>query len=157
ATFPRSINPAGEITGLYFEPVGIFRAMHGFVRDGRGAITSFDVPGPIPGSTGGADPWSINPAGEITGSYHSCGGSKHGFVRDRRGTFTTFAPPGEIGPVSINPAGEITGSYVGAGPNQGFVRDRGGTFTTFDVPGSFETFPRSINPAGEITGSYSSF
>src|SRR2546422_6095986 len=43
ATFAvRSINPAGEITGSYLAlDSGLF-AVHGFVRDGRGTITSFD-------------------------------------------------------------------------------------------------------------------
>src|SRR5436189_942995 len=59
-TVPTSINPAGEITGLYHDSGGTF---HGFVRDGRGTITSFAPPGSIV-----TEPTSINPAGEITGS-----------------------------------------------------------------------------------------
>src|SRR5205809_5858727 len=103
-TFPTSINPAGEITGLYSDSS---LHGHGFVRDGRGAITSFDVPG----STG-TSPISINPAGEITGVYLDST-RQHGFVRDRRGTFTSFDLPASFAtfPRSINPAGEITGSY----------------------------------------------
>ena len=73
-TFPASINPAGEITGIYFDS-GF--TLHGFVRDGRGTITSFDVPASI-----GTAPRSINPAGEITGTYLDSGGV-HGFVRRR--------------------------------------------------------------------------
>src|SRR5207245_1140080 len=83
-TFPTSINPAGVITGSYFDSVGF----HGFVRDARGAITSFDPPGSIR-----TNPASINPAGEITGRYGDSGGV-HGFVRDRRGVITSFDPPG---------------------------------------------------------------
>ena len=84
-------------------------------------ITSFDVPG----STGTL-PASINPAGEITGSYEDSGGM-HGFVRDSRGTITSFDPPGSFGtsPTSINPAGEITGGYFDSGGTvHGFVRSR---------------------------------
>ena len=73
STSPTSINPAGEITGVYGDSTG----PHGFVRDGRGAITSFDPPGSI-----ATRPTSINPAGEITGSYFD-GGTSHGFVRGR--------------------------------------------------------------------------
>ena len=73
-TFPTSINPAGEITGLYSDSS---LHGHGFVRDGRGTFTSFDPPG----STG-TYPWSINPAGEITGYYFDSAGM-HGFVRGR--------------------------------------------------------------------------
>src|SRR5438093_720535 len=69
---PTSINPAGEITGCW--------GFHGFVRlrDGRGTITTFNVPGAF-----STVPMSINPAGEITGFYgNSAVGTVHGFVRD---------------------------------------------------------------------------
>src|SRR5206468_1142358 len=70
-TFPASINPADDITGIYLDS-GF--TLHGCVRDGGGTITSFDPPG----STGirftfGTQPRSINPAGEITGSYFDSG------------------------------------------------------------------------------------
>src|SRR5436189_4396726 len=72
-------------------------------------ITSFDVPG----STGTL-PASINPAGEITGSYEDSGGM-HGFVRDSRGTITSFDASSSrsvtTSAVTINPRGDITGSY----------------------------------------------
>ena len=115
--FPTSINPAGDITGSYFDSTG----GHGFIRDRQGTITTFDAPG----STG-TSPTSINPAGEITGIYGDSGGG-HGFIRDARGTITSFDPPGSTGtfPASINPAGDITGSYFDStGTVHGFVRSR---------------------------------
>jgi len=77
ATFPTSINPAGVITGSYFDSGSI---MHRFVRDASGAFTSFDPPGSF-----STDPTSINPAGEITGFYHDFFDARvaHGFVRSR--------------------------------------------------------------------------
>jgi hypothetical protein len=69
-TFPRSINPKGEVTGYYFAS----NTYHGFVRDSDGTITMFDA------SAGATMPVSINPGGEITGSYQNASGL-HGFVR----------------------------------------------------------------------------
>ncbi len=127
ATFPTSINPAGVITGSYFDSGSI---MHRFVRDASGAITSFDPPGSsfIPTSTI-SSPTSINPAGEITGSYTDSSLQERGFVRDASGAFTSFDPPGSFStdPTSINPAGEITGFYhdfFDARVAHGFVRSR---------------------------------
>src|SRR5439155_26413134 len=77
-TFPTSINPTGEITGRYFGTNGIRTANHGFVRDRRGTITSFDPPGSL-----ATFATSINPAGEITGYYRDSTGTAHGFVRGR--------------------------------------------------------------------------
>jgi hypothetical protein len=70
-TVPVSINPAGTITGYYFEGF----ANHGFLRAPDGTITTFDPPG-----SGATLPFSINSAGAITGYY----------------AITTFDPPGAI-------------------------------------------------------------
>src|SRR5437667_5469259 len=84
-TLPLSINPRGEITGYYNDSGGV---QHGFVRDGRGTFTSFDVvsTATFPGSIG-TFPRSINPAGEITGQYNDgvFRSPPHGFVRDQCG------------------------------------------------------------------------
>ena len=55
ATFPQSINPAGAITGVYYDPSLV---QHGFVRVPDGTFTSFDPPGLLTTTTSG-----INPAG----------------------------------------------------------------------------------------------
>jgi hypothetical protein len=82
--------------------------LHGFLRTPDGTITTFDVPGAA-GTRGN----SINPAGEITGTYFDESFVTHGFLRARDGTFTTFDPPGSLTttPSGINPAGAITGYY----------------------------------------------
>ena len=80
ATFPQSINPAGEILGSYLDASGV---RHGFVRDNKGNITSFDRTGSI-----ATIPESINPAGEIPGFYLDASGVFHGFVRDNKGNIT---------------------------------------------------------------------
>jgi hypothetical protein len=98
-TYPASINPAGVITGYYYDADLV---PHGFLRSHDGTITTFDVPGGI-----FTVPTSINPAGEIMGHYFAATGGLHGFLRVRDGTFTTFDPAGggDTVPASINPAG----------------------------------------------------
>jgi hypothetical protein len=171
------INPAGVITGSYFDG----NSFHGFLRTPGGSFTTFD-PGPIPNpplaSITITFPQAINPAGEITGTYTDANGS-HIFLRAQNGTITTFdppvppAPPGGTvtGPsfgqpyknplMGINPAGVFTGWYNvsvtdsmgnSTGFTHSFVR-AGKTITTFDQ-GSQYTTASGINPAGVITGSY---
>ena len=128
------------------------------MRDKDGTITSFDAD---PKNLHGISPTSINPSGEITGSFFAVGGPhgllSHGFVRATDGTITIFdADPPVFGTYSqsINPSGEITGYFFTADIKQrGFVRAADGTITTFDVGSiSTGTNPISINPAGTITG-----
>src|ERR1700747_3406633 len=69
-----SINPAGAITGYYFEG----NNSHGFLRARGGTFTTFDGPGAA--FTLGT---SINPAGAITGSYFDASSVQHGFLRSR--------------------------------------------------------------------------
>jgi hypothetical protein len=49
------------------------------VRDKDGTITSFDVLG---AGSNGTFPASINPRGEITGSYSDASNVSHGFLRE---------------------------------------------------------------------------
>ena len=162
-TFPLSINPAGTITGNYSDDSCV---SHGFVREPNGRITTFDNPDPgtppfqtIPDLI----PYSINPAGTITGNYiNARTAASHGFLRAPDGTVTTFEAPGAgtssfegTYPISINPAGVITGVYVdNSSMTHGFVREPNGSITTFDAPGAFYTYASSINSAGTITGYY---
>jgi len=146
-TFAQAINPSGEIVG-YSKGEG-----QSFLRAVDGTFTLFVVPGSVAGYT----QQSINPKGEITGSYNDASGNTHGFLRAVDGSFATFDAPGPNGtyPQSINPRGEITGVYYDASNAQhGFVRDKDGTVTTFNPPGSTSTSPQSISPKGKITGSY---
>src|SRR5215471_11133919 len=63
---PQLINPNGAITGYYVDSVG---ALHGFVRDENGVLTTFDVPGAGTGPGQGTQSFAIRPSGEITGFY----------------------------------------------------------------------------------------
>jgi len=145
------INPAGAITGTYFDASGV---QHGFLRAPDGTFTTFDVPGDV----NGIDPQGINAAGAITGFYFDASGAVHGFLRAPDGTFTTFDVPGAVGLTAaegINLGGTIAGFYADASfVFHGFLRAPDGTITTIDPPGSAATFPAVINPAGVITGDY---
>ena len=86
-------------------------------------------------------PFSINPAGAITGDYLDANYYGHGFLRARDGTLTTFDDPGgnDTTAVGINPAGTIAGVFHNYDVNfvgHGFLRTHDGTFTNFDVPGN---------------------
>ena len=76
ATFPQSINPAGEIAGYYVDASFVW---HGFLRAPDGTFTTFDAPGAVFGTFA----VSINPAGAITGFYVDASGVAHGFLRSR--------------------------------------------------------------------------
>jgi len=132
---------AGLITGTYCDAV----ACHGFLRDRDGTITTFYAPGAGTSGFAGTFPFSINPAGTITGRYYDASFASHGFVRARDGAIITFDAPGAVSgvefqgtsPFGVNPAGEITGYYQDMNlATHGFVRARDGTITTFDVPGA---------------------
>jgi len=143
-----SINPAGLITGYFFEG----NNSHGFVRSREGTFTIFNGP-----EATFTLPESINPQGAITGYYITASFGQHGFLRAPDGTLTTFDPPGSTatGPASINPAGAITGYYIDASfALHGFLRSPDGRFTTFDGPGSTFTLAVGINPEGAIAGYY---
>lgn len=153
---PTSINPAGLITGYYYQPSDNVN-YHGFLRTRDGTITMFDAPGSAPGP--GTFPTSISPAGEITGYYvYSAVFRPHGFLRTPDGTITTFDAPDSTStvPTSINPDGVVAGWYGDLRTlEHGFLRAPDGTITTFVVPGAEATTATSINPAGWITGVYS--
>jgi hypothetical protein len=113
ATFS-GINPAGEITGYYFDGSDV---VHGYVRTPDGAITTFDAPDT--GALEGTYAVSINPKGQVTGAYADASGVDHGYLRAPDGTITTFGAPGAgtgssegTLPANINPGGEIAGNYV---------------------------------------------
>jgi hypothetical protein len=116
-TVPESINPAGEITGYYVDAGVVY---HGFVRDPRGRIMTFNARQAGTGNGDGTEAYSVNPAGEITGYYIDANNVSHGFLRARDGAITTFDAPDAVtspyqgtAAYSINPGGVITGAYYG--------------------------------------------
>ena len=173
-TIPQAINPAGAITGYYFDASNV---SHGFLRARDSRFTTFDAPGAGTGAYQGTYAYSINPAGATTGGYTDASDVNHGFLRTPDDTITPFdvttpTPPdplpgteagqGTIG-ANINPAGEISGWYIDAsGVWHGFLRAPDGKFTTFDAPGAntnpgYGTAPgdvQCLNPAGATTGGY---
>ena len=76
---PQLINPNGASTGFYTDSVG---ALHGFVRDDNGVITTFDAPGAGTAAGQGTQSFAISPKGEITGFYFDAASVFHGFVRE---------------------------------------------------------------------------
>jgi hypothetical protein len=76
ATFPKSINPSGEIAGYYSDA----SRTHGFVHDRDGTFTTFDAPG---AGLNGTFATRINPRGEIRGYFYDASNVSHGFLRKR--------------------------------------------------------------------------
>ena len=85
-----AISPGGEITGFYFD--GTY-AVHGFLRDKKGVITTFDLPGagtgPFEGTYGGG----FTPNGSILGVLIDADFVNHGFLLDKHGAVTIFDAP----------------------------------------------------------------
>ena len=153
-TIPLSINPAGEVTGYYFDTDSF---AHGFLRDAKGNVTDFDAPGASTACFFGLTvAQGINAAGEITGNYYDspvC--ISHGFLRERNGAIIVVDVPGFIDtfPETINNAGETAGwGFDATGAEHGFLRDNRGFFTTFDLPNLENSGSMQINPAGVIAG-----
>lgn len=100
-TIPTYLDGAGNVTGTYSDANGV---AHGFVLlFGASSITApVDAPGAgKAGMFAGTVPFSINPLGELTGTYADANGVFHGFL----------ATPGVAPPTitSISPASAIAG------------------------------------------------
>ena len=165
-TTPTAINPAGAITGYFFDANW---TGHAFLRSHEGIFTIVDGPGA--NSITGTVATAINPSGTITGYYvvdrpgccpHEA--TTFGFVRTPDGAFTTFAVPGADGagggtvPLSINSSGAITGyCFPEFNASHSFGRNANGAIATFDPPNTHEgigSAAQSINDEGAITGFY---
>ncbi len=150
-TFPKGINDAGVIAGLFGDANG---ASHGFVRTVAGTITTFDVPGAGTGYGQGTLVTSINSAGVIIGQYDDANNVYHVFERHSSGAITTFDAPGanDTFAWSINSTGVIAGSYEdSAYATHGYVLSPAGEFTPFSAPSpAWATQGVSINSAGVI-------
>lgn len=154
-----AIDPAGAITGFYFDNTGVTSTgvtgsgvAHGFLRTPDGTIVTFDAPGagnesvngfhPTPaGVFGGQGTFSlaINPAEAITGTYFDSTNTAHGFLRTSEGTITTVDAPSYVGTFArnISPTGAIAGiTKDGNAVFHGFLRSPAGEFTIFNAPGA---------------------
>lgn len=168
-TTANGINQAGVIVGYY---IGSDGTIHGFLRELGGSFTVLDAPGHGNGTGFGTIAWSINAAGEITGTLRDQQGVIRSWVR-RNGEFTTFdAPHAGTGPFqgtnaqNINPEGEVAGEYIdSANVYHAFVRSCDGMITEFDAPragthssaespypGTFVTGVDGLNREGDAAG-----
>jgi hypothetical protein len=168
-TAPLAINPAGEITGYYFDA---FFLNHGFLRTPGGTFTTVDVP---PQGSTSTTPEAINSKGEIMGFYSDSSGAVRVFLRAKNGTFTPFAPAASLDPSgmfvgfaggsfipnadgSISPAGSVAGYFTDSSGVWGFLRTPDGTITPINEPNSANsahwTYVNAINPSGTIIGAY---
>jgi uncharacterized membrane protein len=159
--FPSGINNRGEITGEYLRPDG----ESGLLRDRRGRISSFDVPG-----AAGTEAVRINSRGQIVGEYSN----DTPFVNDsasvrayvtHRGRVVRLRIPGAelMTAFGINDRGWVVGSYVERGtprnPDGRYTEAHGylwkhGRFQTIDVPGAALTELYEINDRGDMVGVY---
>ena len=150
--FPSGINDRGDVTGENIRP----DRESGFVRDERGRITTFDVPG-----ARGTEAAKLNDRGQIVGRYSDDtpfvddSARVRGYIR-YRGKTTRLDAPGAVHtlPTGINDRGHVVGYYVDAGgTTHGFVW-RDGRFTTLDVPGATAPTPVDMNDHGDVVGVY---
>jgi hypothetical protein len=147
------INPAGVITGSYFDANFLG---HGFLRAWNGTFASIDAPG----AANGTFPTAISLAGVVAGIYVDASFVYHGFLRAPDGNITTFDPKGSTSTTTtgINAAGVVSGYYTNVGSNgfvsgpHGFLRSRDGTITVFDPPGATQTYVSGIDQAGAAAG-----
>ena len=109
---PIGINNRGEIVGEYIRPV----SESGMLRDGRGTITSFDLPG-----ARGTEALDINDRGQIVGTYSEDTPIVNDSARPRaylldRGEVTRIDFPRATGTVAlgVNNRGQVVGEYADA-------------------------------------------
>jgi probable HAF family extracellular repeat protein len=151
---PAGINNRGEIVGEYIVASSKESIL---LRDRRGMITSFDVPG-----AQGTEATDINDRGQIVGTYSedtpivNDSARPCAYVLDRfgRGKFTRIDFPGAslTAASGINNRGQVVGGYLDAeGRPHGFLWDKG-RFTTIDGPGAVATQATDINDRGEMVG-----
>jgi hypothetical protein len=111
--FPTGINNRGEIVGEYIIAAS---KESNFLRDRRGRITSFDVPG-----ARGTEPSDINDRGQIVGTCSEDTPIVNNSARPRgylfdRGTLTPIDFPGATTTVAagVNNRGQVVGGYLDA-------------------------------------------
>jgi len=159
------INNRGEIAGTSIDGAlgddgQLEGSVSGFMKDRRGEVTTFEVPG-----AGGTQVWGNNNRGQVVGDYLDPGASEgpdgryppnavHLFVRERNGRITTVDLPFPYlrGVGDINDRGQLVGTYIDSdGLFRGFRREPDGEITPVDVPGA-GTLPLGINNQGQVVG-----
>ena len=110
ATFVLGINHRGQMVGSYIDAAGGY---HGFLRDGRGAVSTLpEFPGADP-RMGGTQPGAINDRGRIVGLAYDAQGGSRGFELERGELKAIDAAPDAVftRPLEINNQGLIVGDY----------------------------------------------
>jgi hypothetical protein len=150
-TEAKAINGNGATAGDYTISGG---GMHAFVRDPKGGLVSFDVPG-------GNEPFvaDINAGKSVAGTsfVYPTSNTGHGYIRLANGTIQTFQVVAgyETDGNGLNIHNAVCGDYYDAnGAYHGFIRSAGGGIVSFDVAHSGATACRAINDAGQATGYY---
>jgi probable HAF family extracellular repeat protein len=155
---PYGINNRGVIVGEYIRvgPDGIPDSESGFLRDRRGRLTVFDIPG-----AKGTETVRINDRGQIVGEYSQDTPIVNNSVRVRaylwdHGKLTKIDAPGAVvtNAVGVNNRAQVVGAYwQDDGAAHGYLWERG-RMTTIDVPGAAATQPLAINDRGQVVGNY---
>jgi probable HAF family extracellular repeat protein len=150
---PIGINDHGQIVGEYIVDSN---RESGFIRDQRGRINRFLVPG-----ARGTEATDINNRGQIVGTYSDDTPIVNDSARPRaflldRGRLTRIDVPGAAitAASGVNDRGQVVGGYRDArGRSHGYLWEKG-KITTIDVPGSVATDLGDINNRGQIVGVY---
>jgi hypothetical protein len=151
-TYAYPINNKGLAGGAYSDSSGA----HGFLRDKKGAFTTFDATKDSIFSV----PAGIDKEGNIGGEYSASDKLYHSFVRTVGGTITLFDVKGSIQTLDndshLTSTGALTGHYQDNKSDwHGYVRTADGTITTFDAPNDTNgTYAQDVNDTGTITGWY---
>ncbi|WP_157578401.1 hypothetical protein [Rudaea cellulosilytica] len=146
-TVARRVNDAGQVAGLYFDPIGI---EHGFLFSG-GQYASIDYPGAL-----GTEVLGINDQNvpTLVGDYVDASGAVHGFTL-KAGVFTTIDVPGAVGTAiwDVNDTNQVAGRF-GNGSQVRSFSGNPGRLSILDYLGNpaFTTAASSINAAGIVAG-----
>jgi len=158
----RSINPAGDIVGIFIAPPGSSEGCtlagsppctKGFLLH-RGTFSTVLFPGHE-----GSIPQRITRNGDIYGCYHDADlmVTMHGFVRTASGEFSSVDLPASMSNGATPDGSTVVGLYsdltMMPAPTHGYVIQNG-NFQSFDVPGSKFTEAWDINPRGSIVGEF---
>lgn len=155
-----NVNNRGQTVGVYGDAQGTIGS---FVRDRRGRVTTFAVPGASATVAAG-----INDRGQVAGTYFDAGttlgddpyppGTVHGFVRQRDGRITTIDLPGlaNTAVTDINNRGQVVGQNLDlGGQGLGFLRQPSGRVTVIDLPGRAAVQEYlAVNDRGQVVGTW---
>jgi YD repeat-containing protein len=152
-----NLNNRGQVVGFYLDDQGVFRS---FVKDRRGRVTTFAVPGAAATLAGG-----INDRGQVAGTYRDANpgggtpppGTVHGFVRQPNGRIATIDLPGfaNTAVTDINDRGQLVGQTDAAGQGVGFLRDPDGKLTIIKLPGRAGVQEvLALNDRGQVAGQW---